>query len=32
MDIPPNVMLNINKSVPLLYFKKMRKNYKLYVE
>ena len=32
MDIPPNVMLNINKSLSLLHSKKMRKNFKLYVE
>ena len=32
MDIPPNVMLNINSSLSLLKSKKMRKNYNLYVE
>jgi hypothetical protein len=32
MDIPPNVMLNINKSLSLLKSKKMRNDYKLYIE
>lgn len=32
MDIPPNVMLNINSSLSLLNSKKMRKAYNLYVE
>lgn len=32
MEIPQNVMLNVNKSLSLLKSKKMRKNYNLYVE
>ena len=32
LDIPPNLMLNINRSLSLLNSKKMRKAYELYVQ
>ena len=32
MDIPPSVMMNINKSLSLLHSKKLRKDYKLFIE
>ena len=32
MDIPPNLMLNVNKSLEMLNFSKLKKEYQLYIK
>ena len=32
MDIPPNVMLNVNKALEMLNFSKLKKEYQIYIK